>query len=135
MAPSIVTQHFLLQNKAYCEIRDIIGEQVPDNITIDDLNKLTYLDRCLKDVFRLFPIAPYILRRVNEDFELDSCTLPKGCGVMVAIFNLHRDPQYWQKPNEFYPDHFLEEFVKNRPVYAYVPFSAGPRSCIGKKNG
>lgn len=106
---------------------------MPDNITIEDLNKLTYLDRCVRDVIRLFPIAPYILRRVNEDFELDSFIIPKGVGFMVPIFNLHRDPKYWQKPNEFYPDHFLDESVKKRPIYCYVPFSAGPRSCIGKK--
>lgn len=109
-----------------------MGDQVPENVTVDDLNRLPFLDRCVKDVMRLFPIAPYIVRRINEDFELDEYVIPKGVGFMVPIFNMHRNPEYWERPNDFYPDHFLSEAVNKRPIYSYVPFSAGPRGCIGK---
>lgn len=62
----------------------------------------------------------------------DKWTIPANCAVLVSIFNLHRDPKLWENPNDFYPDHFLPESIKKRHRYAFVPFSAGPRGCIGE---
>lgn len=58
--------------------------------------------------------------------------IPKGCGVLINIYSAHRNPEQWEKPDHFHPDHFLPEAVKNRNPFSYVPFSAGPRSCVGK---
>ncbi|KAG5891754.1 hypothetical protein JTB14_012488 [Gonioctena quinquepunctata] len=119
------------QEKAAREIGAIIGDE-PRDVTLKDINKMEYLDMCIKDVLRLFPIAPYILRRTLEDYILDKWTIPKSTAIVVPIFNLHRDPYYWENPEHFHPDHFLPEAVQKRHVYAYLPFSAGPRGCIGK---
>ncbi|CAG9765182.1 unnamed protein product [Ceutorhynchus assimilis] len=119
------------QEKAAQEIRTIFGE-TPREVTTEDIPKLCYIDMCIKEVLRLFPIAPIILRQCTEDFELDHWTIPKGCALVIPIFNLQRDPRYWEKPHEFYPEHFLPEAVAKRHVYTYIPFSAGPRGCIGK---
>ncbi|XP_060524435.1 uncharacterized protein LOC132700875 [Cylas formicarius] len=120
------------QQKAAAEVREVFGE-TPRPVTPEDLTKLPYLSMCIKDAQRLFPIAPYILRRCTEDFELeDKWLIPKDSAIVVAIFNIHRDPRYWDNPHHFHPDHFLPEKVKGRHVYAFVPFSAGPRGCIGK---
>lgn len=51
---------------------------------------------------------------------------------MMALFDVHRNPEYWKHPEEFYPDHFLQSEIESRPQYAYIPFSSGLRACVGK---
>lgn len=117
------------QQEAADELKNVIGNRPLEE---EDLDKLVYLGMCIKDVLRLFPAAPFIMRNASEDFQIDGITIPKGCSTILAIQNVHRDPAYWQHPNEFHPDHFLPEFSTLRHKYAYLPFSAGPRSCLGK---
>ncbi|CAG9863870.1 unnamed protein product [Phyllotreta striolata] len=119
------------QNKAYEEIKTVIGEENRE-LSVEDIYKLTYLDMCIKDVMRLFPIAPVILRRTIEDYQLDKWVIPKGAAIAVPIFFLHRDPEFWDNPEHFHPDHFLPDVAQKRHPYAFMPFSAGPRGCIGK---
>lgn len=101
-------------------------------IDLSDLSKLTYLDMCLKESMRLFPIAPFIFRDTNEEFQLEKLTIPENVTVALSIYHAHRNPEFWKKPNEFFPDHFLPEAVSKRHPFAFLPFSAGPRKCIGK---
>lgn len=58
--------------------------------------------------------------------------LPAGCSATVVIFMVHRDPSIFPNPEKFDPDNFLPERIQERPTYAYIPFSGGPRNCIGK---
>ncbi|KAJ8930544.1 hypothetical protein NQ314_016659, partial [Rhamnusium bicolor] len=62
---------------------------------------------------------------------LDKWIIPKEAAIAISIFNIHRDKSYWEHPEHFYPDHFLPEAIIKRHIYAYLPFSAGPRGCIG----
>nr|AZR39478.1 cytochrome P450 [Agasicles hygrophila] len=119
------------QKIAVEEIRRLVGEEKKE-ITLDDTYKLEYLDMCIKDVMRLFPIAPYIIRKAGEDYQIDQYKVPAGAGIIVPIFHLHRDSDFWENPEHFHPDHFLPEAVKKRHPYTYLPFSTGPRGCIGK---
>lgn len=59
-------------------------------------------------------------------------TIPAGATVVIGTFKLHRKPEIYPNPNKFDPDNFLPERTANRHYYAFVPFSAGPRSCVGK---
>lgn len=71
-------------------------------------------------MFFYFPAsAPYVL--------------PAGCTVVVGTVKLHRREEIYPNPDEFNPDNFLPEKTANRHYYAFVPFSAGPRSCVGRK--
>lgn len=57
--------------------------------------------------------------------------VPAGADLIIVPFDIHRDPKYWTDPLKFDPDRFLPEKIQNRHAYAYFPFSAGPRGCIG----
>ncbi|KAB0797110.1 hypothetical protein PPYR_08104 [Photinus pyralis] len=120
------------QKRAAEEVRTLHAN-TSGTIAYDNLSGLPYLDMCIKDVLRLIPIAPLIARRANEDFAIDDYVIPKDCGIIVSIFDLHRNPKHWENPSHFHPDHFLPDAVNSRHPYAYIPFSAGPRSCVGKQ--
>ncbi|CAH0559241.1 unnamed protein product [Brassicogethes aeneus] len=119
------------QEKATEEIRLLVGAN-KTNITFDDVIKLDYLDKCVKEALRLFPIAPFIARKVVSDFQIDKWTLPSNVSILISIFSLHLNPKEWEHPMEFYPEHFDFEAVEKRHPYSFIPFSAGPRGCIGK---
>lgn len=57
--------------------------------------------------------------------------IPKGTEALIAITSIHRNPEVWSNPDKFDPDNFTPEAIQKRHPYAYVPFSAGPRNCIG----
>lgn len=94
---------------------------------------MEYLERVIKETMRLFPPAPILLRNVMDDLDMERCILPKGSTVIIPIIKLHRRADLWTNPLEFNPDRFLPDEVAKRHPYAYVPFSGGPRNCLGRQ--
>ena len=97
---------------------------------------MKYLEACIKESLRLYPSVPIIARRAEKSVVVDGFTVKKGQTYGVFIHYLHRNPVVWDNPNEFIPERFMEDSAagsKKRHPYAYVPFSAGPRNCIGQK--
>ncbi|ENN80788.1 hypothetical protein D910_08498 [Dendroctonus ponderosae] len=119
--------HKDIQNKVLQELQEVLdGRQL---VTLEDAAKLKYMEMCINEAMRLFPVGPFLPRDVAQR----STTIPEGSSIILGIFNVHRDPNHWQKPEEFYPEHFAEEEIAQRHPYAFLPFSAGPRRCIGKQ--
>ncbi|CAB0014722.1 unnamed protein product [Nesidiocoris tenuis] len=102
------------------------------NPTMDEINEFKYLDMFLKEVLRLCPSVPNIARQLTEPLQLASgYILPAGCLAVVNFYLLHRNKIHWPTPEVFDPENFAPE--TSRHPFAYVPFSAGPRNCIGQK--
>ncbi|KAF6213420.1 hypothetical protein GE061_011139 [Apolygus lucorum] len=122
-----------IQEIAYKEQYEIFGNDSRE-ATLSDLQKMNYLERVIKECLRLYPSVPYISRTIHEDLHLKNMTaIPAGSNVIVMPFYLHRNPLNFPDPEKFDPDRFLpDECVKRHP-FAYIPFSAGPRNCIGQK--
>lgn len=103
------------------------------NATLNDLNRMKYLERVIKEGLRLYPAVPKVGRILSEDVQLDEYKIPKDCMIGVHIYYLHRDERFFPDPEKFDPDRFLPENTEGRHPFAYIPFSAGSRNCIGQK--
>ncbi|XP_011362285.1 cytochrome P450 4V2 [Pteropus vampyrus] len=121
-----------VQKKLDDELDEVFGKS-DRPATSEDLKKLKYLDCVIKETLRLFPSVPIIVRNLNEDCEIAGFNIAKGSQMFIIAYALHRDPRYFPNPEEFQPERFFPENMKGRHPYAYVPFSAGPRNCIGQK--
>ncbi|XP_067928638.1 cytochrome P450 4V2-like [Watersipora subatra] len=119
------------QRRCQKELDEIMDS--PRDFTMDDLAKMTYLDWCIKESLRLFPSVPWFGRALAEDTDFGGYTVPKGTTAAVFTISLHRDPAIFPDPETFDPTRFSPDKCANRHPYAYVPFSAGPRNCIGQK--
>ncbi|KAJ7382901.1 Cytochrome P450 4V2 [Desmophyllum pertusum] len=97
------------------------------------MKELRYLECVIKESQRLFPSVPFFARRTTEDCYLGGYVVPKYTTVGVSTIGLHRNPDVWPAPLEFNPDRFLPENSQGRHPYAFLPFSAGPRNCIGQR--
>lgn len=131
---SVMGCHPDIQEKVIQELDDIFGDS-DRPVTFQDTMEMKYLERCLMETLRLYPPVPLIARTINTDLKLASgdYVVPAGCTVVVTTFKMHRQPHIYPNPEVFDPDNFLPEKTANRHYYAFVPFSAGPRSCVGRK--
>ncbi len=90
-----------------------------------------YARQVVSEAMRLYPPAPLIARAVARDIEIGGVPLPAGSIVFVPIYAVHRHRGLWTEPEAFDPDRFAPEAVRSRHRFAYLPFGAGPRICIG----
>ncbi|XP_037621087.1 cytochrome P450 4V2 [Sebastes umbrosus] len=128
----LLGSHPEAHRKVQQELQEVFGtSDRPANM--DDLKKLKYLDCVIKEALRLFPSVPFFARSLGEDCHINGFKVPKGANAIIITYALHRDPRYFPEPEEFRPERFLPENSVGRPPYAYVPFSAGLRNCIGQR--
>ncbi|MDQ2805858.1 MAG: cytochrome P450 [Chloroflexota bacterium] len=99
--------------------------------TMADLDRLPYLEQVTKEVLRLYPPAPTAMRTAREAFEWQDYRLPAGTVVFYSPFVSHRMPDAFPEPLAFRPERFDPAAAAKIAPYAYIPFAAGPRSCIG----
>ncbi|KAG5874062.1 hypothetical protein JTB14_002040 [Gonioctena quinquepunctata] len=118
------------QQKALDEQKEIFGELSKVKPTITDLEQMKYLDMVIKESLRIYAPLAYIAREVPEDFEYEGSLYPKGLTLMLLPYAIHRNPEYFPEPLKFIPERFENGDGKS---FSHIPFSAGPRNCIGKK--
>ncbi len=110
------------------EVDEVLGGREP---TFEDVPKLTYLRQVIEESLRLRPPAPITARNVVQDDEIDGYRVSAGDIVFTFFWATHRHPDFWPDPEAFDPERFSPERSKDRHSWSFIPFSGGPRSCIG----
>ncbi|KYM95340.1 Cytochrome P450 4C1 [Cyphomyrmex costatus] len=128
----LLAEHKSIQDRVRNEIDTAMLEN-GEKCSMKLLQQLSYLDRCIKEALRLYPSGFIISRVSGEDVKLQSYVIPAGTIMGIYIYGVHIDPNFWPNPEVFDPDRFLLENMRNRHPYSYIPFSAGPRNCIGQR--
>lgn len=121
----LLGRHPQVQHQVAAEARAV------GSVATADLPKLALTGRVVQEAMRLYPPAAALPRRATQDTSIGGYRIPKGTDVFVSTWAIHRDPHLWPQPTRFDPDRFLPERVKDRHRWAYLPFGAGPRSCVG----
>uniref|UniRef100_A0AAZ3S5T9 Cholesterol 24-hydroxylase n=1 Tax=Oncorhynchus tshawytscha TaxID=74940 RepID=A0AAZ3S5T9_ONCTS len=110
------------------EVDDVIG--VKQEISFDDLGKLTYLSQVLKETLRLYPTAPGTSRFIPNDITINGIPIPAGVTCFFNSYVCGRLDKFFEEPLKFDPERFHPDTAK--PYYCYYPFALGPRSCLGQ---
>ncbi|EDS45649.1 cytochrome P450 4V3 [Culex quinquefasciatus] len=122
------------------DIQERVHEEIlrvcPDTdqfVSMEDASALSYIETVCKEVWRLYPVGPFVGRVATLDIKLDDKhTIPADSQILINFHHLHRNPSTWgPDADKFNPDRFLPENCTQRHPYAFLPFSAGPRNCIG----
>jgi cytochrome P450 len=124
----LLSQHPDARQKLEAEIDAVLRGRPPDYA---DLANLPYLRMVVDESMRLYPPAWGFSRQALADDRLGGFRLPRGWLAFVIPYVLHRLPAFWQDPERFDPERFLPERSADRPKFAFIPFGAGPRRCIG----
>ncbi|UHS59101.1 cytochrome P450 [Agrobacterium vaccinii] len=117
-----------IEAKVLAEIDVVTGGS---NVTSEHVSQLTYTRQVFSEAMRLYPPAPVITRTAMKDFRLGDYLIPAGTVMLIPIYAVHRHASIWPDAERFDPDRFSAEATKSRHRYAYMPFGAGPRVCIG----
>nr|UZE89958.1 cytochrome P450 CYP4XE3 [Chrysoperla zastrowi sillemi] len=128
----LLANHPLVQDRLFAEIKEVLGTDPSKPATLNDLNNLNYIELVIKESLRLYPPVPLVGRTLTEDLQWGDVSLSKGSQIVVVIHGAHRHEDYFPEPEVFDPERFLNN-TSNKNAFAYVPFSAGPRNCIGQK--
>jgi len=120
-------RHPELQDRVAGEVRQL-GDRP---LTVADVPSLGYTVQVLHEALRLCPPGAGVGRLAVRDVVIDGHRIPAGTNLVVSIIGLHRDPALWDDPLRFDPDRFAPEHAHGRDRWQYLPFGAGPRSCIG----
>lgn len=125
-----------IQNKAREEVFNILKNH-DGKITYDAINDMKYLQQVVDESLRKYPPLPVLSRVCVEDYKIpdDNIILTKGTKIIIPVYGIHYDEEFYPNPNKFDPERFSEEMKRKRNPYTYLPFGEGPRNCIGMRFG
>ncbi|XP_071503040.1 cytochrome P450 3A9-like [Diadema antillarum] len=127
----LLALHPDVQEKLITEINELLPSS--DDVGYTTVSKLPYLDNVICETLRYFPPAALADRICSETFTYNGVTVERGTQVAIPIYTIHHDPELWPEPEKFDPDRFTKERREKRHPFAWIPFGAGPRNCIGMR--
>ncbi|XP_065214863.1 probable cytochrome P450 6a13 [Planococcus citri] len=125
-----------IQNKLRQEILSAL-ETNGGELSYEMMRNIPYLNMVMDETFRKIPIGTVLSRSCTETYKIpeSNAVIKKGTQVIIPVLALHSDRKYFEKPEEFYPEHFSTEAKLNRHHFAFLPFGEGPRICIAERFG
>jgi cytochrome P450 len=124
----LLGQHPEIQDRLASEAARVLGARTA---TAEDYSRLTYTIQVFSETMRLYPPVWVIARTCVEPYEIAGYRIARGAVLIAPQFVVHRDPRFYPDPMRFDPERFAPE-KKDRPRFAFFPFAAGPRQCIGE---
>ncbi|HEX6077486.1 MAG TPA: cytochrome P450 [Micromonosporaceae bacterium] len=128
----LLDRHPEVGERLRAEAVEVLGDRLP---TYQDLKRLRYTAMVVQEAMRLYPPVWILTRRAQADDEVGGHHVPAGSDVLISPYTLHRHPGFWDSAERFDPDRFDPNRPTDRPRYAYLPFGAGPRFCVGSHLG
>jgi cytochrome P450 len=134
----LLSQYPDAEKKLHDEIDSVLGatdgnshnsSRIP---TPDDIPKLQYTEKVLRESMRLYPPVWTMSRYVEKDYPVGEYTIPAGSSILMSQYVMHHDPQYYEEPEQFNPDRWTAKFKTDLPRFSYFPFGGGIRGCIGE---
>jgi len=159
------------QERVAKEVRSVLGDinaesstsktSKPPVVLKSMISQMPYLDAVIKESMRLYPVAPFIVRKLTSDIAIPieeeqeredlastdkennantkkkTCSMPASTFACIWIYALHRNPKLWNRPNDFLPERWIDPELRARDIGqgeygAYMPFAIGPRNCLGQ---
>jgi cytochrome P450 len=128
----LLSQNLWAMDRLRREVRETLQERPP---RFSDLERMPYISMVLDESLRLFSPAWTMGRRAIAEDEIGGYHIPANTVLAICLYTLHRHPNFWLEPEVFDPERFSPENSKGRHKFAYIPFGAGPRQCIGNNFG
>ncbi|HTI23729.1 MAG TPA: cytochrome P450 [Kutzneria sp.] len=128
----LLSRHPEVGERLRAEAVEVLGDRRPE---FADLTRLRYTTQVVEETMRLYPPVWILTRQAQADDEIGGYRVPAGADVLVCPYTLHRHPAFWLNAEKFDPDRFAPSGQPARHRYAYLPFGAGPRVCVGSNLG
>ena len=125
----LLSQHPEAEARLHAEIDAAPPAAAP---SLSEMEALSYTQQVVNEALRLYPPGWLLSRRTIEADTLGGYAVPPRSNVLLPLYLLHRHPGFWKNPQAFAPERFAAEHEAERPRFAYMPFAAGPRHCIGE---
>jgi cytochrome P450 len=134
----LLSQYPDIEKKLHDEIDSVLGA-IDSNrdvnskiLTAEDIPKLEYTEKVLRESMRLYPPVWTMGRYVENNYNVGEYTIPAGSSILMSQYLMHHDPRYYEEPEQFNPDRWTPEFKTHSPRFSYFPFGGGIRGCIGE---
>lgn len=130
VALNLLAQNPLVQDKVRKEVDAIDTKR---SFTLEDVKSMSYIKAFTKEVLRCYPIIPVNARVLTEDTKIAGYAIPKNTIVLFNAYTMCRDPQHFTDPDQFIPERWLRNEVRDFSPFTSLPFGFGTRSCVGRR--
>ena len=124
----LLATHPEVEAKLAAELQNVLGGRWP---SVADLPQLCYTEKVIKESMRVYPPVWVITRMASQDIAIGGYPVPAGTSLALSQWVMHHDPRYFDRPDQFNPDRWTDDFTRQLPKFAYFPFGGGPRICLG----